>query len=144
MATTEDRLHGVEELEELYRNSPDAEPPRRDSLNDWCRRLLFGWLAVFGSIVLFEPAPSNPNAAVPAWGNVLLTAFTLALVAAVVGLSRRRPWALRASVIAGGLGVAIGAACAVTDHHAGFWAGYEIVTFSGLAAASWIATRTAA
>jgi hypothetical protein len=147
MVTTQDRLLGreeVEELEELYRSSPDVEPVRRDSLNEWCRRILFGWVVVIGSIALFEPAPSNPNAAVPAWGNVLLTAFSVALVAGFVGLSRRRPWALRASVVAGGLGVAIGAACMLTDHHVGFWGAYEIVAFSGLAAGSWFATRTTA
>jgi hypothetical protein len=141
MATTEDRLHEVERLEELFRDSPDTEPPRRVSLTDWCRWLLLGWVAVFGSIVLLEPAPSNPNAPVPAWGNLLLTAFTIAFVAGVVGLVRRRPWGLRASVVAGGLGIVIGAACAVTDHHVGFWGAYEIVAFSGLTTASLIATK---
>ncbi len=144
MATTEDRLHGVEELEELYRASPDVEPPRRDGLTTWCRRLFVGWLVVIGSIVVFEPAPSNPDTAVPAWGNALLLAFFVALAAGLVGLSRRRPWALRASVVAGGLGIAVGAACALTDHHVGFWGAYEMVAFSGLTAAGWIATRNAA
>lgn len=141
MATTEERLQPVDQLEELYRESPDVEPPRRPALNDWCRRLIIGWLAVFGSIVLFEPAPTNPEAAVPAWGNMLLTTFTVALFATLVGLSLRRPWALRASVAAGGLGIAIGAACVVTDHHMGFWGAYEIVAFSGLTAASYIGSR---
>jgi hypothetical protein len=144
MATTQERLQRVDELEKLeklYRDSPDAKPARRASLNEWCRRLLFGWLALFVSVVLFEPAPSNPEAAVPAWGTVLLTAFTVAFVVAVAGLSRRRPWGLRASLVAGGLGIAIGAACALTDHHMGVWAAYETVAFSGLAGASWIATR---
>jgi peptidoglycan/LPS O-acetylase OafA/YrhL len=147
MAMTRDRLQAAEELqelEELYRASPDVEPPRRDALTDWCRWLFVGWLAVIGSIVVFEPAPSNPDAAVPAWGNVLLLAFFVALATGLVGLSRRRPWALRASVVAGGLGIAVGAACALTDHHVGFWGAYEIVAFSGLTAAGWIATRTVA
>jgi peptidoglycan/LPS O-acetylase OafA/YrhL len=144
MATTEDRLQPVDQLEQLYRNSPDVEPPRRLSLNDWCPRLLTAWLAVFGSIVLFEPAPSDPQAAVPAWGTMLLAAFTVALLAAIVGLSLRRPWSLRASVGAGALGIAIGAACVVTDHHMGFWGAYEIVAFSGLTAASYIGTRATA
>jgi hypothetical protein len=143
MAMTRDRLQTVEELEELYRVSPDVEPPR-DALTDWCRRLLFGWLAVIGSIVVFEPAPSNPNAAVPAWGNVLLLAFFVSLAAALAGLSRRRPWALRASVVAGALGIVVGAACALTDHHVGFWSAYEIMAFSGLASASWFSMRTSA
>jgi hypothetical protein len=145
MATTEDRLHEVEKLEELFRHSPEAEPPRQAaSIGGWCRRLLYGWLAVFGSIVLFEPAPSNPDAAVPMWGSVLLTAFTFALGAGLVGLFRQRPWALRASLAAGALGIAVGAACAVTDHHSAFWAGYEVVGFSGLAAASWVASKRTA
>jgi peptidoglycan/LPS O-acetylase OafA/YrhL len=140
MAVTQDRLQGAEELEELYRSSPDADA--HSSLNDWCRRLLVGWAAVIGSIVLFEPAPSNPNAAVPAWGNVLAFAFTAALVAGLAGLSRRRPWALRASVVAGSLGLAIGAACVLTDHHVGFWGWYEMTAFSGLAATSWFVAKT--
>jgi hypothetical protein len=144
MAATEDRLHQVQELEELYRESPDLEPPRRDPLEVWSRRLLFGWVAVFGSILLFEPAPSDPNAAVPLWGNLLLTAFTAALVAALVGLSRQRPWGLRTSIVAGALGVAIGAACVVTDHHVGWWGAFEILAFTGLTTASWTATRSTA
>jgi hypothetical protein len=138
------KLQEVEKLEGLYRASPDVESPRRDALTDWCRRLLFGWVAVIGSIVVFEPAPSNPNAAVPAWGNVLLLAFFVALAVGLAGLSRRRPWSLRASVVAGGLGVAVGAACALTDHHVGYWSAYEIVAFSGLTAASWFSMRTSA
>jgi hypothetical protein len=143
MATTQDRLRGVEELEELYRASPRVEPDRRDIATDWSHRILWGWLAVFGSIVLFEPAPANPNAAVPLWANALLTVFTVALFTGVVGLSLRRMWGLRASLIAGGLGMAIGAACVLTDHHPGVWGAYEIVAFSGLAVASGIATTRA-
>jgi peptidoglycan/LPS O-acetylase OafA/YrhL len=145
MAMTQDRVKTLEErdeLEKLYRSSPDLEPPRRASLNDWCRRLLVGWAVVIGSIVLFEPAPSNPNAAIPAWGTFLGLAFTAALVAGLAGLSSRRPWGLRASVVAGGLGLAIGAACVLTDHHVGFWGGYEMAAFSGLAATSWFAAKT--
>ena len=144
MAMTRDRVQEVEardELEELYGSSPDLESSRRAALNDWSRRLLVGWAAVIGSIVLFEPTPSN-NAPVPAWGNVLGLAFTVALVAGLAGLSRRRPWALRASIVAGGLGLAIGAACVLTDHHVGFWGWYEMAAFSGLAATSWFAAKT--
>ena len=145
MAMTQDRVQEVEErdeLEELDRTSARMESLRRASLNDWCRRLLVGWAVVIGSIVLFEPAPSDPNAAVPVWGNVLGLAFTAALVAGLVGFSRRRPWGLRASVVAGGLGLAIGAACVLTDHHVGFWGWYEMAAFSGLGAASWFAAKT--
>jgi peptidoglycan/LPS O-acetylase OafA/YrhL len=145
MAMTQDRVQEVEErdeLKELYGSSLDLESPRA-ALNDWSRRLLVAWAAVIGSIVLFEPAPSDPNAAVPAWGNVLGIAFTVALVAALAGLSRRRPWGFRASVLAGGLGLAIGAACVLTDHHVGFWGWYEMAAFSGLAATGWFAAKTA-
>ena len=143
MATTQDRLRGVEELEKLYRAAPGVEPDRRETRVDWSHRILWGWLAVFGSIVLFEPAPANPNAAVPLWANALVAVFTVALFAGVVGLSLRRTWGLRASFIAGALGMSIGAACVLTDHHPGFWGAYEIVAFSGLAVASGIATTRA-
>jgi hypothetical protein len=146
MAMTRDRVQEVEErkLEERYGSSPDLETPRRAALNDWSRRLLVGWAVVIGSIVLFEPVPSNPNAAVPAWANVLGLAFMGALVATFAGLSRRRPWGLRASVVAGGLGLAIGTACVLTDHHVGFWGWYEMATFSGLAATGWFAAKSVA
>jgi hypothetical protein len=143
MATTQDRLRGVEELEELYRASPDSDQDRRPTQSDWSHRILWGWLAVFGSIVLFEPAPANPAAAVPVWANILLMVFTVALLAGVVGLSLRRAWGLRASLVAGGLGMAIGAACVLTDHHPGVWGAYEIVAFSGLAVASGVAATRA-
>jgi hypothetical protein len=146
MAMTQDRVQEVEERDqlELDRSTADLESSRGASLNDWCRRLLVGWAVVIGSIVLFEPAPSDPNAAVPMWGNVLVLAFTAALVAGLAGLSRRRPWGLRASVVAGGLGLAIGAACVLTDHHVGFWGWYEMAAFSGLAATGWFAAKTVA
>ena len=145
MATTQDRLQEVEKLDELYDGTSETELAREsDSLRNWTRGLLYGWLAVFGSIVLLEPSPANPNAPIPAWGNVLLTAFTFALGAGLVGLIRQRPWALRASLVAGALGMVIGGACALTDHHSLLWAGYEMVGFSGLTAASWIATKKTA
>jgi hypothetical protein len=104
------------------------------------RPLLWAWLLLVGSMLLFEPAPARPEPAIPLWATILGTAFTVAFGAAVVGLARRRSWALTASSIAAGTGLLIAVGCAVTDHHSAFWWGYELTVFTTLA----LLTRVAA
>jgi hypothetical protein len=91
-------------------------------------------------LFVFEPRPTDPTAT-PLWGELVLVAFTCALVASMVGLATRRPWGLAASVLGGALGIVIAAACAVTGHHAGAWSVVEAVAFTGLATASVAALR---
>jgi hypothetical protein len=150
MATTEDRLR-QSELEELW-EQPSTEPQRTraDSfpsvrastreIRDWSRPLLVGWIAVMATLYIFEPSPTDP-AAIPLWGTILLVAFSYALIGSIFGLAGRRPWGLRASALAGGIGMIVAGACAATGHHAGAWWIFEGVAFTGLAAGSLAALR---
>lgn len=148
MAITEERLETVDEIgtteAPTVRSSSDRIPSvRRPISRALAVRLSVAWLVLFGSMMVLEPQPTNPNAPVPFWANLLLIGFTGALGATVFGLARREFWGLRASVWAGGFGLAIAAACAVTDHHPGLWWGYEMVVFGGLTAFSVLTSRVA-
>jgi hypothetical protein len=152
MATTEDRLRETEQLEELLRQpsaepvriktdpSPPAEEASRTS-RDWSRPLLGAWVAIMAVLYIFEPRPTDPTAP-PLWGTILLLAFTYALFASMAGLAVRRPWGLATSAIAGGLGIAIAGACAMTGHHAGAWWIAEGLAFTGMTAGSLAALRS--
>lgn len=151
MATTEDRLQQSERLEELWeqpaaepeRTRPDSPPPAPESTSvsrDWSRPLLVAWIAVMATLYIFEPAPTDPTP-IPLWGTILLMAFTYALFASIFGLVGRRPWGLRTSALAGGLGMIVAGACAVTGHHAGAWWAFEAVAFTGLTLGSLTALR---
>jgi uncharacterized membrane protein HdeD (DUF308 family) len=151
MATTEDRLRETEQLEELLQQpsakpeSTKAVPPSlgrsasRES-RDWSRPLLGAWVAIMAVLYIFEPAPTDPTAT-PLWGTILIMTFTYALFASMAGLAVRRPWGLASSAIAGGLGIAIAGACAVTGHHAGAWWIAEGLAFTGITAGSFAALR---
>jgi hypothetical protein len=146
MATTEDRLQEAEYLEELWRR-PSAKPepalsdvPARGaravrSARNWSRPLLIAWVAVMATLFVFEPRATDPTAT-PLWGEMVLLAFAYALLASMVGLATRRPWALGVSALAGGLGMVIAGACAATGHHTGAWWMVEAVAFTGLATGS--------
>ena len=152
MATTEDRLRQSERLEELLKQ-PSAEPERTLLLpppsdrrvvstgpRDWSRPLLVAWIGVMATLFVFEPRPTDPTAT-PLWGTILLLTFTYTLFASMAGLAVRRPWGLATSALAGGLGVLIAGACAITGHHAGAWWIAEGVAFAGLGAGSLAALR---
>lgn len=153
MAITEERLEGVVELT-ASDSTPQVRPephlegaaqsprlyPRTISASV-ARRLSVAWILLFGSVLVLEPAPANPDAPLGFWAGLLFLGFTAALTITMIGLGRRRHWGLVASAWAGGLGVIIAAACAVTDHHPGLWWGYEMVVFAGLTAFSALAPR---
>jgi peptidoglycan/LPS O-acetylase OafA/YrhL len=145
MATTERRLQEIRELETLWDLSPETEskppaPPKRRTV-DLQPILLGAWIVVLAAIFLFEPAPSNPNAAVPRWGQLLLSGFMAGFFATTYGLASRRVWGAGASLVTAGFGVAIAVACAATEHHSGFWWGYELASFSALSMLSIAALR---
>ena len=155
MATTDDRLTEVEELEKLYK-SPDAPPPETRSEPEIppvatkpvvsardARRLLFSWAAVIGVILLFEPTPDNANAVVPTWAEFAAVGFLSALFATVYGLGHRRTWAPRASLLAVGFGAVLAIACGATAHHTGLWWAYELAAFGVLGAMTMGAARRA-
>jgi hypothetical protein len=155
MATTEDRLSSVEELEKLYK-SPEATPPEIRSEPEPptpptpsvvsatdARRLLIAWIAVVGAILLFEPTPANADPVIPMWAEFAAAGFLFSLYGTMFGLSTRRPWAMRASMLAVGFGAVLAIACAATGHHTGSWWAYELAAFGGLGAMTRGAARRA-
>ena len=143
MATTERRLDEVRELETIWELSSDAgrqSPPRR-KVFDPARVLSGAWIVVMASILLFQPASSDPHAAVPAWAWLLVTTFWAGLFAAIYGLVGKKSWALHASAVTAGLGMTVAVACVVTDHHTTAWWGYEMAAFTALGGLSLAALR---
>ena len=151
MATTQDRLRQSERLEELWKQ-PSAEPARtradthppvrraNQESRDWSHPLLAAWIATIVAITVFEPRPTDPTAT-PLWGTILLTAFIYTLFGSFLGLATRRRWGLGASALAGGRGMVVAGACAVTGHHTGAFLIVEGVAFTALAAGSLAALR---
>jgi hypothetical protein len=88
----------------------------------WAGILGFGWpLAVVVSIAL-EPAPADPEAAVP--GVVVLASLGLfaALVATAAAAGNRHPSAAVAGVITGLIALGFTVTCPVSGHHTfGAW-----------------------
>lgn len=145
MATTERRLEEIRELEALWELSPETDapkksPPKRQSI-DLQPVLLGAWILVLATIFLFEPAPADPNAAIPLWGELLLTGFMAGFFTTTYGLASKRGWGAGASAATAGLGIGIAVACAATEHHAGGWWAYEMASFSALSALSLFALR---
>ncbi|MGH2787826.1 MAG: hypothetical protein ACRDJV_07930 [Actinomycetota bacterium] len=143
MATTERRLEEVRRLEATWDLSPDddlPQPPAPEVFNP--ASLLTGaWIVVIASIFVFAPAPSDSNAAVPVWGQLLLTAFMGGFFATLYGLLTDRSWGVAASAATAGVGMTIAVACAATDHHTGAWWAYEMTAFTALGALSVAALR---
>jgi peptidoglycan/LPS O-acetylase OafA/YrhL len=149
MAMTEDRVNNnastvdVTELERMWR-APAREVPTPRAARSRSRRtiraMLAAWSVIFGGLLVFAPAPDNP-APIPAWEALFGIAFLAAVTTAFVGLTRARPWALRASMAAALLGVIGGIACNVVDHHSGSWWLVETGGFSALALMTVAAAR---
>jgi hypothetical protein len=144
---TRDRLEAVD-VEAIWdASSPErsgedpGRHPTRPAAGGWRRGLLVGWLAVLGTLLVFEPRPTNADAELPLWATALSVAFLGAWCVTLAGLLRHRSWGFTASAVASGVGVAIAAACAATGHHAGMWWAYEALAFGALGGASVLAAR---
>jgi hypothetical protein len=143
MATTERRLEEVRELETIWELPSDVSrqgPPQRRAF-DPARVLPGAWIVAMASILLLQPAPSHPDAAVPAWAWLLVTSFWAGLFAAMYGLVGKKSWALHASAVTAGLGMVVAVACLATDHHTGAWWGFEMAAFTALGGLSLAALR---
>ena len=114
-----------------------ADPTDRSTR--WMRVLLVAWLLGVGGLVAFEPVPDDSS--VPTWSALVSLTFLVLLGAALVGLARNRPWALRASAVTAGAGVVLAAACAQTGHHAGAWWAVELAVFGVLLGLTQIGRR---
>jgi len=110
---------------------------------EWGVALAVAWVVVMFIGIAVEPAPANPDAAVPLAVDLLSLAQLSLWGAMLVGIAQRRRYTAAASLVgAGVLGVmAIG--CPASGHHAiGAWWGVQMVGVAALLALSGKALRS--
>jgi len=100
----------------------------------WAGILGFGWpLAVVISIAL-EPAPADPEAAVPVVVSLASLGLLVALVATAAAAGNRHPSAAIAGIVTGLIGLGFTVSCPVSGHHTfgAWWYGQLVVTLAML------------
>ena len=100
----------------------------------WAGILGFGWpLAVVISIAL-EPAPADPEAAVPVVVSLASLGLLVALAATAVAAGNRHPSAAVAGAVTGLIGLGFTVSCPVSGHHTfgAWWYGQLVVTLAML------------
>lgn len=113
---------------EESRTTPDRLAPT------WAGILGFGWpLAIVTSIAI-EPAPADPNAAVPVIVSLASMALFAALVATAVAAGNRHPSAAIAGVVTGLLSLGFTLSCPLSGHHTfgAWWFGQMALTLAML------------
>ncbi len=115
----------------IRRVGTDESRPVTDRLTPtWAGILGFGWpLAIVASIAL-EPAPADPEAAVPIVVSLASVGLFAALVATAVAAGNRHPSAAIAAVVTGLLALGFTVSCPVSGHHAfgAWWFGQMALT----------------
>ena len=124
MLRTREGSEQIRELEELWAApaAPERVPPRRrltmPRVEGW--HLIAGWLGFFAMLLVFAPMPAE-NMATPLWGELLIAANLIALLAAAfLGVAFGR-LGFGTATVAGCLGMAVAVACTTTGHHSGNW-----------------------
>jgi hypothetical protein len=88
----------------------------------WSVILGLGWPLAFMIGMALEPAPAQPDAAVPVAIELASLALFGALVATSVSAASRHPMAAAGGVVTGILAVAFSVACPISGHHGfGLW-----------------------
>jgi hypothetical protein len=96
----------------------------------WAAALGIGWpLAIVASVAL-EPAPAEPEAAVPLFVELGMLGLFAALVTTAVAAGLRHPGAAGAGVVTGLIAFGFTIACPVSGHHelGGWWYGQLALT----------------
>ena len=106
----------------IRRVTPESRPAPDRLAPTWAAILGFGWpMATVVSIAL-EPAPADPEAAVPVIVSLASLALFVALVATAVAAGNRRPLAAVAGVLTGLIALGFTVTCPVSGHHTlGAW-----------------------
>jgi hypothetical protein len=119
----------------IRRVGADESRPASDRLAPtWAGILGFGWpLAIVVSIAL-EPAPADPEAAVPIVVSLASIGLFAALVATAVAAGNRHPSAAIAGVVTGLLALGFTVSCPVSGHHTlgAWWFGQMALTLAML------------
>jgi hypothetical protein len=119
----------------IRRVGADESQPASDRLAPtWAGILGFGWpLAIVVSIAL-EPAPADPEAAVPIVVSLASIGLFAALVATAVAAGNRHPSAAIAGVVTGLLALGFTVSCPVSGHHTlgAWWFGQMALTLAML------------
>jgi hypothetical protein len=123
----------------IRREAPVQSRPAPGRLTPtWAGILGFGWpLALVVSIAI-EPAPANPEAAVPVIVSLASLGFFTALVATAVAAGNRHPSAAVAGVVTGLIALAFTVTCPVSGHHTigAWWFGQLGLTLAMLGASA--------
>ena len=113
-------------------STDEARPAPHRLAPTWACILGFGWpLAIVASIAL-EPAPADPEAAVPVVVSLASIGLFAALVATAVAAGNRQPSAAIAGVVTGLLALGFTVSCPVSGHHTfgAWWFGQMALTLA--------------
>jgi hypothetical protein len=104
----------------------------------WAAGLVVAWIGIFSTGVILEPAPADPDAALPFIEGMLVLGLMVSWVITAVGLAARRRYGALGSLIAGVFLVGMTIACPVSGHHVGIgaWWWFEGVGSTALVALS--------
>jgi hypothetical protein len=113
--------------DEVAREPAVVGRPLLDGLTErlspwWAAGLAVAWVAIFSGGVILEPAPSDPDAAMPLIEGLMVTGLMLGWLVTAVGLAARRRYGALGSLFAGVVLVGITIACPVSGHHSGIGA----------------------
>jgi hypothetical protein len=110
---------------------------------EWGIALAVAWVVVMLVGIAVEPAPANPNAAVPLAVDLLALAQMSLWGVMAVGIVQRRRYTAAASLAGAGVLAVMAIACPASGHHAiGAWWGVQMVGVAALLALSGKALRS--
>ncbi|MGH9230192.1 MAG: hypothetical protein ACRD07_15975 [Acidimicrobiales bacterium] len=119
----------------IRRAAPDTARAMSERLTPaWAGILGFGWPLVVVVSIALEPAPADPEAAVPVAVTLASLGLFAALVATAVAAGNRHPSAAVAGVVTGLIGLGFTVTCPVSGHHTlgVWWYGQLVVTLAML------------
>ena len=111
----------------------------------WSAGLSVAWIAIFSTGVALEPAPADPNAAVPLVETLLVAGLMIGWVVMATGFARRRRYGAAGSLVAAVFLVGMTFACPLSGHHTGIgaWWWFELTGSTTLVGLSGRALRAA-
>ena len=142
---------GTDELDVVLEGDAEVEAPDTEVSVDltgrlsgsWAAGLGVAWIAIFTIGVAVEPAPADPDAAVPLIATLLALGLVIGWIVMAVGLVKRCRFGAAASLVAGLCLVGLTIGCPASGHHTGLgaWWWFELVGSTTLVALSGRALR---